>query len=153
MSGRFFRGRLFGALVALVILSACVATYQNHGYAPSDADLAVLKVGVDTRDSVATTIGRPAASGVLKDSAWYYVSSRVRFYGPRRPRIIDRQIVELSFDHGGRLSNIERFTLKDGRVVALSRRVTENNVKGISFLRQLLKNVGRVDLGQALSGK
>ncbi|KPQ14077.1 MAG: hypothetical protein HLUCCO18_16175, partial [Rhodobacteraceae bacterium HLUCCO18] len=43
-------------------------------------------------------------------------------------------------------SNVERFGLEDGNVVALSRRVTDSNVQGIGFLRQLLGNLGRINL-------
>jgi hypothetical protein len=35
--------------------------------------------------------------------------------------------------------------------VALSRRVTETNIKGISLIQQILRNFGRFDIGEALS--
>jgi hypothetical protein len=38
---------------------------------------------------------------------------------------------------------VERFGLERGNVVAFSRRVTESNVQGISFLRQLFGSLGR----------
>ena len=44
----------------------------------------------------------------------------------------------------------DTFTLEDGRVIALSRRVTNSNVKGISLIRQLLGNFGNFTAGQFL---
>jgi len=35
-------------------------------------------------------------------------------------------------------------------VVALSRRVTDSNIEGVSFLRQLLGNLGNLDAGSLL---
>ncbi|QDC09563.1 outer membrane protein assembly factor BamE [Oceanicola sp. D3] len=131
-------------LLALVLsLAACTARMRNHGYTPSDADLAALQVGVDTRESVIEAVGSPAGYGVLRESGYYYLSARTRTWGPREPEFVDRQLVAISFTEAGRVSNIERFTLRDGNVVALSRRVTVSNVKGVSFLRQLLGNLGR----------
>ncbi|ARE38888.1 Outer membrane lipoprotein OmlA [Rhodovulum sp. P5] len=125
-------------------LSACTPIIRNHGYAPTEADLEEIVVGVDTRDTVADVVGSPTVSGVMRDNAWYYVESRWRTIGYRAPEITDRQVVAISFDRNGTVANIERFGLEDGRVIALNRRVTESNIQGISFLRQLLGNIGQV---------
>lgn len=139
------------ALAALVVsLSACVSRYRNHGWTPSEQELSQIAVGVDTRETVAETIGTPAASGVLRESGYYYLSARTRTVGPREPQFVDRQLLAITFDERGVVKNIERFTLEDGNVVALSRRVTDSNVEGVSFLRQLLGNLGRFQADQFL---
>lgn len=68
------------------------------------------------------------------------------------PVEIDRQIVAISFDSGNRVSNIERFGLADGEIVALSRRVTDTGPSGMSVLRQLMANFGRFNPTQMLGG-
>lgn len=138
---------LFGALAAVV---ACGPIIRDHGYVPTDDDLARLEVGRDTRDSVAAVVGRPSAAGLLNDEGWYYVQSRWRQYGPTAPREIDRQLVAISFTPDGVVRNIERFTLEDGNVVPLSRRVTETNIRGVSVIGQLLGNLGVFNPGQFL---
>jgi len=135
------------ALLAVFGLVGCAASYSNHGYAPTDAELDGVIVGVDNRASVEETIGRPSNTGVLKESGWFYVSSKVKRYAYREDEIVDRQLVAISFDKRGIVSNVERFTLEDGRVVALTRRITKSGIKGVSFLRQILGNIGRADLG------
>jgi len=137
-------------LTALVLVVSCGPVVRNHGYIPADDDLARLEVGVDTRDTVAAVVGRPSAAGLLNDDGWYYVQSRWRQYGPAAPREIDRQLVAISFNQRGVVENIERFTLEDGRVVPLSRRVTETNIKGVSLIGQLLGNLGVFNPGQFL---
>jgi hypothetical protein len=42
------------------------------------------------------------------------------------------------------VANIERFGLAEGEVVPLSRRVTDNQIRGQGLLSQLLRNVGQV---------
>jgi outer membrane protein assembly factor BamE (lipoprotein component of BamABCDE complex) len=139
------------AIAALVVLTGCVATFVDHGYAPTEAELENIIVGVDTRDSVEESIGRPSSTGMLRESAWYYVSSRVRTLGLREPKTIDRQLVAISYNKRGTVTNIERFTLEDGNVIALNRRVTATGIKGISFIRQALGNLGRVNLEDQLN--
>ncbi len=126
----------------LAIAGACSPIFKNHGYVPPPEDLAKIKVGVDTRDSVEETIGAPSSAGVVRDSGYYYVASRVRHYGPKRPEVVSRELVAISFDQRGVVRNIERFGLEDGYVIVLDRRVTDSNVEDKGFLRQLLGNIG-----------
>lgn len=150
--GRLGSGVRHGVIVFLVaLLAGCTALYQNHGYIPRDQELAEVKVGESTREDVAKAVGRPSSTGLLTGGAWYYVGSRFRHYGPREPQEIDRQVVAVSFDEGGKVENVERFGLEKGQVVVLSRRVTDSNIKGLSFLRQLLGNIGNISAGQLLN--
>jgi outer membrane protein assembly factor BamE (lipoprotein component of BamABCDE complex) len=141
----------FIAVVAIA-LSACTPVQRFHGYAPSDADLAELEVGQDTRDTVAEKVGRPGVSGVMEGGAWYYVQSDWVEEGWRAPVETKREVVAISFDARDRVSNIERFGLQDGEVVALSRRITASGPSGQSVLRQLLSGLGRFNPAQMLAG-
>ena len=143
-------GRAAGrAALALALFAAvaCSPVYRNHGYVPSDDELALVEVGVDTRDTVAVTVGRPSAAGLLNDLGWYYVQSRWKQRGVLPPLEEDRQVVAISFTEDGVVENIERFGLEQGRIVPISRRVTETNVKGASLLRQLFGNIGGINTG------
>ncbi|MCI2398735.1 outer membrane protein assembly factor BamE [Aliiroseovarius subalbicans] len=142
--------RVFAVLATFVALTACTATFRNHGYAPTDLQLAEVLVGVDTRETVATSVGTPGTAGLLNSSGWYYVQSRFRHFAYNKPEEIERQVVAISFAEDGVVSNVERFGLEDGQIVTLSRRVTDSNIKGISFVRQLFGNLGRVNLADAL---
>lgn len=139
-SARVFR---ILALLCLAAVAACTATYRNHGYVPRDDVLARIEVG-DSREEVATIVGRPSATALLQDDGWFYVRSRYRDYAWRPPVEIDREVVAITFA-SDRVANIERFGLRQGRVVPLSRRVTDRSTEGIPFLRQLFGNLGRLN--------
>lgn len=150
--GRLGSGARFAAIgLVLVVVSACSPIYRNHGYVPRDEELAEIEVGRSTTEDVANAVGRPSAIGVLSGSGWYYVGSRFRQVGLRAPVEIDRQVVAVSFDDAGVVQNIERFGLEKGEVVVISRRVTDSNIKGVSFLRQLLGNIGNIGAADILS--
>lgn len=134
----------------LAVLAGCSATFQNHGYVPTDDELQNVLVGVDTQNTVGEIIGRPSSTGVLEGSGWYYISSRVRNFTFHKAEIIDRQLLAISFDKKGVVSNIERFSLKDGRVITLSRRVTSSGIKGPGFFNQMIGNLGNFGVGDFL---
>ncbi|MGL4321818.1 MAG: outer membrane protein assembly factor BamE [Paracoccaceae bacterium] len=148
-SGRPLKWAL--AMVAMALISACTAQIRNHGYVPPDEELALIEVGVDTRETVAEKVGRPSTSGLLNDTGWYYVQSRWRTVGPREPREIDRQVVAITFTPEGQVTDVGRYGLEDGQVITLSRRVTESNVQGAGFIRQLLGNIGGLRAEQVVN--
>jgi outer membrane protein assembly factor BamE (lipoprotein component of BamABCDE complex) len=148
-SGRPLKWAL--AMVAMALITACTPQFRNHGYVPPDDELALIEVGVDTRDSVAEKVGRPSTSGLLNDTGWYYVQSRWQTVGPREPREIDRQVVAITFTPEGQVTDVGRYGLEDGQVITLSRRVTTSNVQGAGFIRQLLGNIGGLRAEQVLN--
>lgn len=150
MSGFKWIVRSMALILLALSLTACSATHRNHGFMPADDQLDLIIVGVDTRDTVTTIIGAPGTSGLLTSDAWYYVQSRFRHFTYNAPEEIDRQVLAISFDDSGVVENIEQFGLENGQVVVLSRRVTDSNIKGVGFLRQLFGAFGNFDLSQVL---
>ena len=146
-------GRVIGRAVLAILVGlaiACAPVYRNHGYIPSDDELAQIEVGVDTRDTVAVAVGRPSAAGLLNDMGWYYVQSRWKSRGALPPLEENRQVVAITFTAEGVVENVERFGLEKGRIVPISRRVTDSNVKGAGLLRQLFGNIGGLNTGGLL---
>jgi len=141
---------LFVVLGVTLLMGACSPIYRNHGYVPLEENLSQITVGKSTRQDVADAIGRPSSTGLLEGSGWYYVGSRWKTVTWHAPQEIKREVVAISFNDKGVVSNVERFGLAQGEVVTLSRRVTESNVKGTGFIRQLLGSIGRVNAGQLL---
>lgn len=139
------RGRRAGAawsILGIAVLTACSPITRSHGYVPTADQLGALDVGETTRDRVIELVGAPSSEGMQGGETWYYVSSRRQTRGLFPPETIDRQIVAISFAETGTISNIERFTLEDGRIVTLSRRVTDPAVEDLNLLRQIFGNIG-----------
>lgn len=134
--------RLAIAVLMMMVAVACAPIYRNHGYVPTDEELARITVGKDTRDTVATYIGRPSAEGLLNDVGWYYVESRWKTFGALAPKEEQREVVAISFNDAGVVENVERFGLEKGQIVPISRRVTKENIKSVGLLRQLFGNIG-----------
>lgn len=134
--------RVIAGIALVLSLAACQPQMRYHGYAPTEDQLAEIVVGSDTRETVAEKIGRPGAGGVLRGSGWYYVQSDWRADQWREPVEIDRQVVAISFNERGVVTNVERFGQENGEIVALSRRVTDTGPQGLSVLRQIFGALG-----------
>ena len=67
-------------LLSLTAAAGCAPTTQVHGYMPPPEDIARIRPGFDDTGSVEEILGRPSSNGVLRDSAWYYVQTRVESF-------------------------------------------------------------------------
>lgn len=138
--------RTIWLIAAFAFLSvACAPIVRNHGYVPLPEDLALLEVGVSSKENVQETIGHPAATNTKYGDDWFYMSNQFEQVGPTEPREVNREMVVVSFNEAEILSNIQSYTLRDGRAVLLTRRVTETNLGRVSFIEQMLKGLGRID--------
>ena len=131
-------------------LASCSTIYKDHGYLPLDTDLKNVVIGKDTRNSVTELLGSPLGSGVLEDGAIFYISTKIKNFLFYEPKVVSRDMIVVSFNDRDLVENIEKFTLEDGRVVVLSRRVTSAPVKGPKILSQIFSNLGNADAGTLL---
>lgn len=137
-------------VVTAAALASCSARYQRHGYVPTEEELAEVVVGIDTKDSVAETLGVPSASGVLSESGYYYVATTMRHRGVSAIKPVSRELVAINFDARDVVSGVERYSLEDGKVIPLERRVTSSSVQDKTFLRQLLGSLGNFNPGNLI---
>ena len=144
---------ILAVVAAGVLATACARIEDSHGYVPTDSELANIEVGRDTRETVSTLIGRPSLESLRTENGWYYVKSDYETFLWREPEEVRREVVAILYSEEGTVANIERFGLEEGRIIPLSRRVTESNITGISFLRQLVGNLGNFRLQDFIDGE
>lgn len=130
---------LSGALIG------CAPTIQIHGYVPPDADVGRIRPGFDDTGSVEKLLGRPSSSGVLADSAWYYVQSTVENYTYHAPKVIDRKVLAVNFDQRGVVKEVRRYGLADGQILNLDPDTTATGGREMGVLEQLFGNVLNLD--------
>ncbi|SFS08863.1 outer membrane protein assembly factor BamE [Yoonia litorea] len=148
-----FFGKLRGMAAGLTLtalIAGCAPIETYHGFIPPQEEVAALQIGVSTKADVIGLLGQPIAERALQNNAIYYASSKFEQFGPFAPNEVDRQVLELDFDSSDRLRNVTSYTLEDGRVVILDRRVTEDGIADVTFLGQLLASFGRLDAGALL---
>jgi len=124
--------------------SACNPVLRSHGYRYTTQEEPNITPAEDTQDSVLARLGNPSTRGTFEDNTWYYISSTRESLAYLRPATRDRRIIAVSFDDAGVVSTVNEYSLEDGRVVAYADRETPTRGRELSFLEQLLGNVGRL---------
>ena len=124
--------------------SACNPVLRSHGYRYTTQEEPNITPAEDTEASVLARLGNPSTRGTFEENTWYYISSTRESLAYLRPATRDRRIIAVSFDEAGVVSTVNEYSLEDGRVVAYADRETPTRGRELSFLEQLLGNVGRL---------
>ena len=139
--------------LAVGMVAACSPIYSVHGFVPFESDLEEVEIGRTTKAQIAETIGQPSVKDENFGDDWYFVASRFRSRGIAGPTVVERNVVVVSFDDRERVANLGRFSLSDGRIVELSRRVTAVKLGRLTILEQLSKAFGRVNVEDILDDR
>ena len=103
--------RMTRAIAAVLLLTAaagCSTIKQNQGYIIDEALLTSVQPGVDNKDSVQKTLGRPTFAAEFTANDWYYISRNTRQIAFLQPKAIQQSIVKVSFDAKGNVAKVER---------------------------------------------
>ena len=124
-------------------LAACAPTVDQRGNLPEPDKLAGIRPGATTKDEVAKILGTPSSTAVFDNKTWYYISRRTEQTAFFDPEVLDQQVVVVGFDEGGVVREVQHLNLADSRPVDPSSRETPSAGKELSFVEQLIGNLGK----------
>ena len=98
------------ALAAALLLGGCssLGSRENKGFILDKELVSALQVGVDNKDSVAKTLGRPSFTGQFNDNEWYYVQRQTSTVAFRLPAVRDQTVLRVRFDQAGNVASVDR---------------------------------------------
>lgn len=124
--------------------SACTPLRSHQGYIV-DADLAnSVQPGVDTKQSVLATLGKPSVAAQFDDRDWYYVSRDAQNLAFRNPRPHTQVTMQISFDERGVVSAVRRGDRTQVVNVNPYGKTTPTLGKKRGFFEDLFGNIGAV---------
>ena len=126
-----------GLILACAALIACTPVTYERGFLSDPALEASIKKGADTKASIQERLGFPTTQATFDDETWYYISSHERQIAFFSPTVQSRNILAVAFDKEGKVADMNRYTLKDGHVVAFETRQTPARGRELTFLQQL----------------
>ncbi|MFZ4688538.1 MAG: outer membrane protein assembly factor BamE [Polymorphobacter sp.] len=143
------RHRLWLASLVVVAIgvSGCSRIKQNQGYLIDETLLTSIQPGVDNRDSVAKTLGRPTFSAQFDAGEWYYISRNTGQYAFAKPKVLDQSILVVSFDPGGTVTKVERRGMEQVAQIDPEEDKTVTLGRDTGFLEELFGNIGSVGSG------
>ena len=138
------RVTLIAAAVIGLFAAGCTPLRSHTGYVV-DADLVnSVQPGVDNRQSVLQTLGRPSVAGQFGQGDWYYVARDSSNLAFRNPRPSSQITVQISFDQAGNVAAIRRGGMDQVAAVNPSDKVTPTLGRKRGFFSELFGNIGRV---------
>jgi len=151
LSGRTFLGA--ASLAAMLAATAGCATIKDHrGYFADPVLISGIQAGVDNRQSVEKTLGRPTFTSQFSTPTWYYVATNTAQSPFGRPQTTEQSILKVNFDGAGNVSAVN-LSGKE-HVVRLNPDSDHTPTLGRErgFFEDLFGNIGAVGAGGGASG-
>lgn len=130
--------------LAGLIMAGCTQVRDRQGYLADPVLVSSVQPGVDNRDSVAATLGRPTFVGQFDQRDWYYVSRETRNLGFNHPRPVKQTVLHIRFDEAGNVAAVNRTGLEQVAAINPSEKKTPTLGRDRSFFEELFGNIGQV---------
>jgi outer membrane protein assembly factor BamE (lipoprotein component of BamABCDE complex) len=149
--GVFSNMMVSGRKAALVIATAaglatggCTKTQDLQGYLVDDTLVSAVQAGVDNKDSVQNTLGRPTFTGTFDQNDWYYVARRTKNFAFNHPRVNEQTVLHIRFDPAGNVASVERKGMEQIVSIDPMRAKTPTLGRNKSIWDELFGNIGAV---------
>ena len=135
------------AVAAMTAGCAGIGIRDHRGYVLDKALAANLQVGVDNKESVTKTLGRPSFIGQFNANDWYSFSRDTKTIPFRTARVMDQALLHVRFDAAGNVASVGQ-TGKE-TVVAINPVDDKTPTLGRrrSFFDELFGNIGVLNSG------
>jgi outer membrane protein assembly factor BamE (lipoprotein component of BamABCDE complex) len=132
------------AVAALITTSGCSRVRAHQGYIADQVLLDAIKPGVDNRESVTKTLGRPTFAGQFDDNDWYYVTRETRQLAFGLPKPKEQTIFHVRFDAAGNVATVDKSGVEKVASIRPVGDKTPTLGKNRSFFEELFGNIGQV---------
>jgi outer membrane protein assembly factor BamE (lipoprotein component of BamABCDE complex) len=151
MNFRLGRGAVLAAVMGAALLTAgCARIKDRQGYLIDEQLVSAIQPGVDNRDSVEKTLGRPTFVGQFDQRDWYYVSRETKQLAFAMPRPTDTTVLHVRFDDAGNVASVNRSGLDQVASIEPTSQKTPTLGRERSFFEELFGNIGSIGAtGQA----
>ena len=135
--------------IALIIaaglaVSACAGIREHRGFVIDQALADGIQVGVDNKDSVSRSLGRPTFTGQFDPNEWYYVSRNTAQLAFRDPKVTEQTVLRVQFDQAGNVAAVQKSGKELIASVDPSGDKTPTLGRKRSFFEELFGNIGTI---------
>jgi len=131
-------------LAGAAALSGCASIRTHQGYVLDGVLADSIQPGVDNRDSVVGTLGRPTFAGQFDNRDWYYITRNSKQLAFQQPKPVTQQVLHIRFDDAGRVASVERTGVEQVASISPTSDKTPTLGRKRGFFQDLFGNIGRV---------
>jgi outer membrane protein assembly factor BamE (lipoprotein component of BamABCDE complex) len=146
----FASARIAGPALALLLglaVTGCTTIPDRQGYVMDPVLVAAIQPGIDNRDSVQATLGRPTFTGQFTERDWYYVARETRQLAFNNPKPVEQTVLHVRFDEAGNVAAVERSGLEQVVSIDPMNQKTPTLGRDRGFFKELFGNIGQVGAG------
>ena len=138
--------------LAAALLAGCGGVRAHRGTVLDQELASAIQVGVDNKQSVAKTLGRPSFTGQFSDNEWYYVSRDTQTLAFRSPRVAKQTVLHVRFDQAGNVAAVNTTGKEQIASINPVNKKTPTLGRERSFFEELFGNIGTVGSGMGPGG-
>ena len=124
-------------------LSACESRLNTRGNLLDPERIADIRPGELSRDEVAEILGSPSSITPFGSDTWYYISQRTETFAFFSPKVIESQILVISFNKDGKVVKVDTLGLEQGQFINPIERTTPTHGNKLTVIEQMIGNLGR----------
>ncbi|NBC37312.1 outer membrane protein assembly factor BamE [Novosphingobium sp. FSY-8] len=140
------------ALAVSLLAGGCTSIRDHRGFLVDQALIDSVQVGVDNKQSVERTLGRPTLASQFGDQVWYYIATDTKQMAFRTPRVDKQTILRVRFDPKGNVLSVDRAGAERVAQIVPSKEITPTLGKKRTLLEDLFGNIGTVGAGGGGAG-
>ena len=143
--GSGLRVKTAGVVLALAALTGgCTSIRDHRGYLVDQTLVDSVSPGVDNRQSVEKTLGRPTFVSQFGEKDYYYLSQMVKTPPFGRPRTSEQTILRVRFDPAGNVIAVDKSGMQDVARIRPDGDKTPTLGRHRGLLEDLFGNIGQV---------
>lgn len=132
-------------LTALALgASGCAQVRGHQGYIADDTLVNGIQAGVDNRESVTKTLGRPSFVGQFTPNDWYYFARTTKQLAFALPKPTEQLVLRIRFDAAGNVAAVDKAGVEKVARISPNGDKTPTLGKDRSFFEDLFGNIGTV---------
>ena len=128
---------------AIALTTGCEEKVDVRGNVPDPKLVAELKPGVHKQRDVERKLGAPSTIATFDNEVWYYINGRVKSVSFFKPELLERKVLTIRFDKKGVIQKIQEFDATKQKEVELVERETPTKGKELTFIQQIIGNIGK----------
>ena len=134
-------------IAALSLSSGCTRLKSHQGYIGDQVLLSSVQPGVDNKESVQASLGRPTFVGQFDQNDWYYYSRDAKQLAFSQPVADNQYVLKVRFDQAGNVASVSQTGKELISKISPEGDKTPTLGRDTSFFEEIFGNIGAVGAG------
>lgn len=134
-------------IAALSLSSGCTRLKSHQGYIGDQMLLSSVQPGVDNKESVQASLGRPTFVGQFDQNDWYYYSRDAKQLAFSQPVAENQYVLKVRFDQAGNVASVSQTGKELISKISPEGDKTPTLGRDTSFFEEIFGNIGAVGAG------